>query len=105
MTVEELTAIATAHQSAISRHDQEMAEFRAALRQSSEQHRQEMAEFRQEMAQFRETMQQNSDRHDQKDDSIQRLADLNQEQLNLLTAGLLALRTLVADYLQGRSQT
>ncbi|MCY7389953.1 MAG: hypothetical protein LH647_00175, partial [Leptolyngbyaceae cyanobacterium CAN_BIN12] len=63
MTVEELTAncksaqaIATAHQIAISRHDQEMAEFRAALRQSSDQHNREMA-------QFRETQEQNSDRH------------------------------------------
>jgi hypothetical protein len=80
MTVEELTAIATAPQSAISRHDQEMAEFRA-------------------------TLQQNSDRHDQKIDRIERLAELNQEQLNLLTVGLLERRTLVADYLQGRSQT
>ncbi|PZV07962.1 MAG: hypothetical protein DCF22_21105 [Leptolyngbya sp.] len=116
MTVEELTAIATAHQSAISRHNQEMAEFRAALRQSSEQHNREMSEFREnqeqssdrhnrEMSEFRENQEQASDRHNRDIEAISRLAQLNQEQLNLLTAGLLELRTLVADYLQGRSQT
>ena len=62
MNTEELTQVVTAHQSAISRHEVEVAEIRS-------------------------------------------LARINQEQLNQLTAGLLELRNLVADYIQGRSQT
>jgi len=61
MSTEELTQVVTAHQSALSRHEIEVAEIRA-------------------------------------------LAKLNQEQLNELTAGLLELRSLVADYIQERSQ-
>ncbi|NJP12693.1 MAG: NAD-glutamate dehydrogenase [Leptolyngbyaceae cyanobacterium RU_5_1] len=43
-------------------------------------------------------------RHEQEMAEIRAMQQLNQEQLALLTAGLLDLRNLVSDYLQGRSQ-
>ncbi len=70
MTSEELTQLATIHQQAIVRHEQEMADIRALIRLNQEQFR------------------------DQR--------EFTQEQLNQLTAGLLELRHLVADYIQGR---
>lgn len=94
MNTEELTQIATAHQSAISRHDHEMAEIRAALRQGNEQHNQEMAALRQA-----------HDRHNQEIDAISRQQALNAQGITELKASILELRNIVADYIQERSQT
>jgi chromosome segregation ATPase len=89
MNTEELTQIVTGHQNAISRHDQEMAEIRATLQQSANRHQQH---------------EQWQAEHQASIEATQRLLQLNQEQLNTLTAGLLELRHMVADYLQGRSR-
>ncbi|MBF2025619.1 MAG: hypothetical protein IGS48_02470 [Oscillatoriales cyanobacterium C42_A2020_001] len=69
MTPEELTTVVTAHQSAISRHDLEMAEIRSILSHVAQQQ------------------------------------SLNQESIATLTASIQELRNLVADYIQGRSQS
>jgi hypothetical protein len=44
-------------------------------------------------------------RHEREMADIRALAKLNQEQLNQLSAGMLELRNLIADYIQGRSAT
>ncbi|MBF2027320.1 MAG: hypothetical protein IGS48_11200 [Oscillatoriales cyanobacterium C42_A2020_001] len=84
-------------------HQREMAEFRESSRIASDRHQREMAEFRESLKQQEEARKQFEERHQRSVEATQRLADLNQEQLNQLTAGLLELRILVANYLQGRS--
>ena len=84
METSELTKIATAHQAAISRHDEEMAEIRAILRQGFARSEQAIAQHDREMAAIRAQQQ------------------LNAQALAQFTAGLEELRILVADYLRGR---
>lgn len=76
MTPEELTQLASVHQTILTRHDVEMAEIRAVLASVAQQQ-----------------------------EATAHQAALNQEAIANLTAGLLELRNLVADYIQGRSQT
>ncbi len=75
MTPEELTQLASHQQSVLTRHDQTLS-----------LHTQEMAEIR--------STQQRTEN----------ILNANAEQLATLTAGLLELRNLVADYIQGRSR-
>jgi len=88
MNTEELTQVVTAHQSAISRHDSEMAEIRVIL--------QRVGERLDRMAERQEV-------HEQLIESTTRQGALNQEAIATLTASIQDLRNLVADYLQGRS--
>ncbi len=87
MNTDELTQITTAHHNNISRHDVEMAEIRATL--NTVAHKlDEVAE------QFNQVA-------DQQEAAAQQIA-LNRQDIASLTAGILDLRNLVADYLQER---
>lgn len=85
MTLEEITQLTALQQTILSRHDREMAQFRESLQHSDEQRQQDTEAFNSRIA------------------ATQQLANLNQEMLNQLTAGLMELRVLVADYLRGQS--
>jgi chromosome segregation ATPase len=91
METSELTKIATAHQAAISRHDEEMAEIRAILRQGFARSEQAIAQHEQAIAQ-----------HDREMAAIRAQQQLNAQALAQFTAGLEELRILVADHLRGR---
>ncbi len=83
MTPEELAPIVTAHQVVLSRHDAEMAEIRLILNQVAQQ---QQATARQQEI------------------NAQQIA-LNREDIAELKASITELRNIVADYIQGRSQT
>jgi predicted transcriptional regulator len=80
MTPDELTQLGTVHQNVLTRHEQQMAEIRALLQQGFAQHQQEMSDIRAQQ-------------------------QLNAQDINELKASIQELRNLVADYIQGRSQT
>lgn len=71
----ELTEFVRVHNAAIARHEQWLSEQAAA-----------------------------QTRHNREIEAIRALQEVNAQQLNTLTAGLLELRGMVADYIQGRSQ-
>ncbi len=101
MNTEELTPIVTAHQSAISRHDQEMAAIRATLQQVATQQVASAARqttFEERQAAFEE-------RHTAHIAHMEALQALTQEQLNQFLAGMIELRGLVADHTKGRAET
>lgn len=100
MNTEELTQIATAHQQAITRHEQEMAEIRAILRQSAIQHAQQMESITAQINSNSAQISSNSAQIDR----ISAQQALNQQAIAELTASITELRNLVSDYLQGRSQ-
>ncbi|NJP11921.1 MAG: hypothetical protein HC866_22650 [Leptolyngbyaceae cyanobacterium RU_5_1] len=131
MTLEELTQLSAVQQTMLTRHDREMAEIRAILQQSATRqtdqeaaiarHEQWLADQETAIARHEQWLadqeaasvrhEQAIARHEQEMGEIRALQQsnqeqlaLNQEQLALLTAGLVDLRNLVADYLQGRSQ-
>lgn len=83
MTPEELTQLASVQQTILTRHDQTL-----------NTHAQEMAEIRAVLASV--AQQQQTTAHQ---------AAINQEAIASLTASIHELRNLVADYIQGRSQT
>ncbi len=76
MTPEELTQLVAVQQTILTRHDQALTT-----------HEREMAEIRAGLQR------------------AENILNANAEQLATLTAGLLELWNLVADYIQGRSQT
>lgn len=80
-----------------------LAETNAGLAETREglaETRAGIAEIRAGLAETRALVDQNA----QQQAELQAMQRLNQEQLALLSAGLVELRNLVADYLQGRSQ-
>jgi len=81
VNADELTRIATAHQNAISRHDQEMSEIRAILREGFARSEQAIS------------------RHDAAIEAIKTQHKLNQQAFAQFTAGLEELRILVANYI------
>ncbi len=93
MTSEELTQIVTVHQQALVRHEQEMAEIRDLVRLNQEQYGSTQEQFKSLQEEFRLSREQFRERY-----------EFTQEQLNQMTAGLVELRHLVADYIQGRSR-
>jgi hypothetical protein len=110
MDTEELTSIATAHQNAISRHDQEMAEIRAVLQQSVLHHRGQDDRLTRIETILEATVAQQRDQGDrltrietileataaQQCQNVQGIAELR--------ASITELRSVVADYIQGRTQ-
>ena len=86
MNTEELTPIVTAHQSAISRHDTEMASIRITLAESATRHDQEIGKINATL------------------DRITTMQALNQEQLNQFLSGMIDLRNQVADFVKSREQ-
>jgi len=102
MNTDELTQMATAHQNAISRHDMEMAEIRAVLRESADrgtQHEHWLTEHEITIQRIDNTLARTAA---QQEANAQQIA-LNRQDIASLTAGILDLRNLVADYLQGRT--
>lgn len=100
MNTDELTQITTAHHAIISRHDVEMAEIRAVLRESADkhtQHEQELTAHEATMQKINDTLARTAA---QQEANAQQIA-LNREDIASLTAGILDLRNLVADYSQG----
>lgn len=97
MTPEELTQFVNTQQMVLTRHDAEMAEIRAALLQSAQRHSDHEA-----------TMQRIDERIEatarQQEINAQQIA-LNREDIAELKASITDLRNIVADYIQGRSQT
>ncbi|XHX78497.1 MAG: hypothetical protein RBJ76_00725 [Stenomitos frigidus ULC029] len=81
MNTEELTQVVTAHQSAVSRHDTEMAEIRAILAATAQQ----QTKNTQAIAQLTAEQQ------------------LSRQDIKQLTASILDLRNSVANYIQNRS--
>ncbi len=103
MNTDELTQIATAHQSAISRHDVEMAEIRATLNTVG-QRLDAVGERLDTVGERLDTIDIKLDRvAEQQEANAQQIA-LNREDIAILTARILELGNLVADYLQGRSR-
>ncbi|UBF27920.1 hypothetical protein K9N68_08490 [Kovacikia minuta CCNUW1] len=98
MNTEELTQIASAHQSAIARHDQEMAEIRAILREGQARSERALAEHERALAQHDQAIAQ----HDQEMAAIRSQQALIAQNFTNFTAGLEELRILVANYLRGR---
>lgn len=88
MNTDELTQITTAHHNVISRHDVEMAEIRTTLNTVSHKLDEVADQFNQVAA--------------QQDVNAQQIA-LNRQDIASLSAGILDLRNLVADYLEGRA--
>ncbi len=88
MNTDELTQITTAHHNVISRHDVEMAEIRTTLNTVSHKLDQVGDKLNQVAA--------------QQDVNAHQIA-LNRQDITSLTAGILDLRNLVADYLEGRA--
>jgi len=100
MNAEELTQIANVHQSVLTRHDQEIAGIRTLMNLSAAQHRDDLNTIRVVLTQIAQ----------QQAINTQAIAQLTAEQqlsrqdITSLTASILELRNLVADYIQGRSQ-
>ncbi len=101
MNTEELTQIANVHQSVLTRHDQEISGTRTLINLSASQHRDELATIRAILTQVAQ----------QQVTNTQAIAQLTAEQqlsrqdINSLTASIQELRNLVADYIQGGSET
>jgi hypothetical protein len=101
MNTEELTGIANVHQSILTRHDQEIAGVRTLLNLTASQRRDDMNAINQILSRVAQ----------QQEANAQAIANLTAEQqlsrqdINSLTAGILDLRNLVADYIQSRTQT
>lgn len=108
MNTDELTQIATAHQSAISRHDQEMAEIRAILATTATQQHtntQRTTEHEEWLAAQQEAIARHEEwlaRQQEASDRIDAQQQANAEAIANLTASILDLRNLVADYIQNR---
>ena len=95
MNTDELTQITTAHHNVISRHDVEMAEIRTTLNIVSHKLDEAADQFNQVADQFNQVAA-------QQDVNAQQIA-LNRQDIASLSAGILDLRNLAADYLQGRA--
>jgi len=89
MNTEELTQVVTAHQSAIARHSAEMSELRGTLIT---------------IGQTLERIATQQETNTRQIEANNHQGELNQEAIATLTASILDLRNLVADYIQGRSQ-
>jgi UDP-N-acetyl-D-mannosaminuronate dehydrogenase len=89
MNTEELTSMVTAHQNAISRHDQEMAEIRAIFQQSAIRHRDQEERLNRIETILEATAAQQRQ---------------NAQGITELRASITELRNVVANYIQGRSQ-
>lgn len=89
MNTEELTAIVTAHQNAISRHDQETGDIRAILQQSAIRHRDQ----EERLTRIETILEATAAQQRQ-----------NAQGITELRASITELRNVAADYIQGRSQ-
>ena len=106
METQELTQIITAHQQAIARqeqafadaatrHDREIQEIRAILAATAQQ----QAANAQQIAQNQQAIAQNQQAIAQ----LSAESQLSRQDINSLTASILELRNLVADYLRSRN--
>jgi archaellum component FlaC len=103
MNTEELTHIVTAHQTAITRHDLEMADIRTTLNTVG-QRLDKTSERLDKISERLDSVSHKLDRVADQQEANARQAAFNQEAIANLTAGILDLRNIVSDYLQGRSQ-
>ena len=104
MTPEEITQLAAIQQVMLTRHETEMAEIRAILadtaqRQAASSQRLDRLEH------LAEAHAQQQAASNQRLDRLEHLAEVSRQEIAVLTASIQELRTLVADSLNGRSQS
>ncbi|MDX2242043.1 MAG: hypothetical protein NW224_15260 [Leptolyngbyaceae cyanobacterium bins.302] len=102
MNTEELTQVVTAHQSAISRHDIEIAETRQTLHRAGER-LDSMTERLNALGDRLDTIGERLDRVTEQQEANARQGALNHESIQILAASMQELRNIVADHLRGRS--
>jgi len=106
MNAEELTQIANVHQSVLTRHDQEIAGIRTLMNLSAAQHRDDLNTIRAVLTQIAQQQAINTQAIAQNQQAIAQLTaeqQLSRQDITSLTASILELRNLVADYIQARS--
>lgn len=97
MNTEELTQITTAHQSAIARHEQWFGEYQAASVVSNDR-----------LNRIEAILEATAQQQEANTQAIAQLSaeqQLSRQDINSLTASILELRHLVADYIQSRTRT
>lgn len=114
MNTDELTQVANVHQQILTRHDQEMSEIRTELKLSNTQHNEEIKKIHTILDRVAEQQEATFQAIAANQQAIaanqQAIAQLSAEQqlgrqdINSLTASILELRNMVADYIESRSQ-
>jgi NifB/MoaA-like Fe-S oxidoreductase len=100
---EELKAFRAAMVEQQKRSDEEFSQMRAAMAEQRKRSDEEFQAIRAAMAEQQRHNDEEFNRINATLNHVSQQQQLNQEQLNQFTAGMVELRNLVADYIQGRS--